>query len=138
MQKYRILLLVALIGLMACNKPETGNSALLEGTWKMTMVQDKTSGVQFYDPGNMGAVVIRFAAGKFSGKTPGNDIWPSNYTTGPANRLLVPVVGATKAGENAWGELFYTHMYTIENYSFKESNTLLIGTRQKLLNFERQ
>ncbi len=137
MKKYLLLLVIVVAGL-ACNKSKKDDSALLEGTWKMVSVKEKNTLIVTSNPGNQGDVIMVVAAGKLSAKTPSNDIWPTNYTTGANHQLLVPAIGGTKVGENSWGNLFYSNMYFIESYSFTNNNLLHIGTRDAILNFERR
>ncbi len=110
----------------------------------MITVMDNQTGIVTTKPASIhGDVDITFAevndtSGKFYGNTPTNDISPSDYSTGPNQRLTIPFVDMTKVGETSWGNEFVDNIRSAQQYSFESDNKLVIKTADKTLSFKRQ
>jgi hypothetical protein len=139
-------LLMSLLGLMffSCNKSacDTVHESL-EGTWKMILVKDNATNTASTKPSSIkGDVILTFVpssptTGSFTGKTPSNDIWPSEYELGPKQELSIPNLSMTKVGETPWGEEFVNNIREAQQYSLEEEEKLNIRTLNKMLTFRK-
>lgn len=142
-----ILFIISLIGLtqFSCTKSDTCGPAptSLEGSWRMVIVKDNTSGSSITKPTSIqGEVDIIFTSsgsttGTFVGSTPTNDIWSNNYSVGPNQSLTIPVLNMTKVGETTWGSEFVNNILNSQTYNFENCNRLNIKTTNKTLTFQK-
>jgi hypothetical protein len=134
------------LAIFSCTRQDSGcpSSATLKGSWMMIAVTDNQSGVVTTKPASVqGDVDITFSevndtSGTFYGNTPTNDISPSDYSTGPNQRLAIPFLDMTKVGETSWGYEFVDNIRSAQQYSFGDNSKLVIKTTAKTLTFKRQ
>lgn len=139
------LLFIAFISLalFSCKKPNPADPAAssLNGTWRMIIGADNTSGFATTKPSSiLGNIDITFTPGTapngtFTGLTPTNQIGESDYSTGPNQSLAVLNLFMTKAFETSWGAEFVTNIRSAERYSFDKGGRLIIVTTDKTLTF---
>jgi hypothetical protein len=130
----------------SCSKKDincTGQASMsIEGKWRMITVKDNSSGWISSKPSSIpGDVDIIFTPraavnGIFSGKTPSNDIWENDYSTGNNNTLSIPVLSMTKVAETSWGREFVDHIIDSREFSFNNGD-LLIKTISRTLTFRK-
>ncbi len=131
------------LALFSCKKPNPADPAVtcLNGTWRMIIAADNTSGFATTKPSSIpGNIDITFTTGTapngtFTGLTPTNQIGESDYSTGPNQSLAVLNLFMTKAFETSWGAEFVTNILSAERYSFDKRGRLIIVTTDKTLTF---
>ena len=143
----KILFLAAIISLIqiACTKPNSSDPTptALDGKWRMILVKDNTSGLTTAKPSSIqNDVVITFTSinstnGTFTGNTPTNDIWQSEYSIGANQTISVPYLAMTKVGETSWGILFVDNIRSSREYIFEVGGILNIRTTTKTLTFQK-
>jgi hypothetical protein len=132
------------LALLSCTKPASPDQVMasLEGTWRMMMVKDNASSLIITKPSSVsGEVEIIFTpsgtAGTFTGKTPTNDIWQNDYSTGANQSLTIPCLSMTKVAETTWGEEFVDNIRSAQLYNFESGGLLNIRTTNKTLTFKK-
>lgn len=143
----QIILVAAIIGFtqFACSRNNADGPAptSLAGQWRMVSVQDNSSGAMSAKPGDIkGDVDVIFNAGSttngnITGKTPTNDIWPSNYQTGANRSLAIPALAITKVMETSWGLEFVNNICSSQSYELRSGGLLSIKTANKTLTFKK-
>ncbi len=144
----QVILLAALFGFIqfSCSRNDAALPAptALTGQWRMALVQDNATGSIITKPADTnGEVDVLFTAtgatnGHISGKTPTNDIWPSNYQTGTAQSIAIPALGITKVMETTWGNEFVNNICSSQSYAFESGGRLKIKTNRKTLIFQQR
>lgn len=145
MKKTFFLFAVIGLALLSCKKTGSDNSipASLDGTWRMILVKEIASGLLTTKPGSIrGDVDITFTSagpvnGSFTGNTPTNDIWQSDYSTGPNNSLTIPFLSMTKVMETSWGKEFVDNICNARTYRFESGGRVNIETTNKTLTFQK-
>jgi len=131
--------------LLSCSKRDSVVSPLtsIEGKWRMTIVKDNVSGFTTINPSTFqGDVDITFTStgltsGIFSGNTPTNNIWQSDYSKGNNMTISIQNLNMTKVAETSWGSEFVDHIRSSREYSFESDGKLSIKTINKTLTYKK-
>jgi hypothetical protein len=140
------LLVIVIIGLFvfSCNK--SGSDEIptsLEGSWKMILVTNNSTGSTFTKPSSITKdVIITFipssaTTGTFTGKTPTNNIDQNGYSLGSNQSISIPELSMTKVAETSWGAEFVDNIRSAEQYHFERKGKLVIESIHKTLTFEK-
>jgi hypothetical protein len=129
--------------LIACKKTGSAStgSASLDGTWRMVLVKENSSGLVTTKPSSIQGDVdiafttVNFAAGFLRGNTPTNDISQSDYSVGTNQSLAIPNLNMTKVTETSWGKEFVDNIRSSQEYGFETDGKLTIKTASKTLTF---
>jgi len=143
-QIFSLLALFSLI-LFSCSRQVSQDTipTSLDGKWRMMIVKDNASGASITKPSSIpGEVDIIFTStnstnGFFTGNTPTNEIWQSDYAVTPARLITIPAVSMTKVMETSWGNEFVTNITNSQEYGFETGGLLHIKTSTKTLTFLR-
>ena len=143
----KLFLLFALISLtqVSCKKTDSEGPipTSLDGTWRMILVKENTSGSKITKPSSIqGDVDITFTStsttnGTFNGNTPTNTIHQNDYSIGRNRSLRILSLGMTKVGETSWGIEFVDNIRSAQEYSFEEGGKLNIRTAKNTLTFRK-
>ena len=145
MNRPGILIALLAVTLFSCSRSMDGTSTIsgsLEGTWRMVIVKDNATSLQYNKPGaitgdvEITIVVVNPGKGFINGKTPTNTLY-GDYTTEPIDKISIPCVAYTKVAETSWGLDFLQNINTADTYSFEEGGRLRIHTNKKTLIFKR-
>jgi len=145
MKQFIFLFAVSGLTLFSCKKSGSFDHipASLDGKWRMVMVTENVSGLTTTKPSAVqGDVDILFTSasptnGSFTGNTPTNDIWQSQYSTGANQSMTIPCLAMTKVMETAWGNEFVNNIRNSREYSFETGGILKIKTPEKTLSFRK-
>ena len=144
--KQLFLLAMISMALLSCSKPGnhcSSNQASLAGKWRMIIVKENASGSTTTKPASIqGEVDILFTStnstkGIFTGNTPTNEIFPSDFNVAPNQALTIPAVSMTKVAETSWGDEFVQNITVAQSYSFETDGKLNIHTVNKTLTFKK-
>ena len=130
--------------LASCSRDANFQGRMIDGTWYMWYVEDRSIGVVTPKPVASDDVLITFASttdttGVFYGKTPANQISPSPYFISPtrvdlhAGGLQIPTLSITSATETTWGKLFIDNVLKANEYAFETDNHLYLFTQDSML-----
>ena len=139
--KQASLFILFIMLLFSCGKQNFDGT--LDGTWRMVLVKDNTTGATITKPTSIqGNVEITFTTvnsttGTFFGKTPSNEIWQNDYQTGPNRSITILSLSMTKVGETSWGNEFVDNIRDSQEYSFDAGGRLTIKTMAKSLVFQK-
>jgi len=145
MKQFIFLFAVSGLTLFSCKKSGSFDHipASLDGKWRMVMVTENVSGLTTTKPSAVqGDVDILFTSasstnGSFTGNTPTNDIWQSQYSTGANQSMTIPCLAMTKVMETDWGNEFVNNIRNSREYSFEAGGILKIKTPEKTLSFRK-
>jgi len=145
MKQFIFLFAVSGLTLFSCKKSGSFDHipASLDGKWRMVMVTENVSGLTTTKPSAVqGDVDIIFTPtsstnGSFTGNTPTNDIWQSQYSTGANQSMTIPCLAMTKVMETDWGNEFVNNIRNSREYSFEAGGILKIKTPEKTLSFRK-
>jgi len=145
MKQFIFLIAVSGLTLFSCKKSGSFDQipASLDGKWRMVMVTENVSGLTTTKPSAVqGDVDILFTSasstnGSFTGNTPTNDIWQSQYSTGANQSMTIPCLAMTKVMETDWGNEFVNNIRNSREYSFEAGGILKIKTPEKTLSFRK-
>ena len=145
MKQFIFLFAVSGLTLFSCKKSGSFDHipASLDGKWRMVMVTENVSGLTTTKPSAVqGDVDILFTSasstnGSFTGNTPTNDIWQSQYSTGANQSMTIPCLAMTKVMETDWGNEFVNNIRNSREYSFEAGGILKIKTLEKTLSFRK-
>ena len=112
--------------------------ASLNGVWKMIIVKDNATNAVLTKPISIrGDVIINIVpanetSGSFTGKTPTNIIYRSDYSTEPGRSITIPCLFMTKVAETSWGDEFVDNIRDARQYGFSPGRLNIITTRRTL------
>jgi hypothetical protein len=139
---------VLIIGfsLFSCAKPnnQCSSQASLDGKWRMVYVKENVSGSTLTKPATtQGEVDILFIStsstgGTFTGYTPTNEIFQSDFYVAVGQALTIANLAMTKVAETSWGNEFVENIRDARSYSFDNAGQLNIKTVNKTLSFRKQ
>ena len=111
MKKLLFTILIYLLIVPACRKPNT-NSNGLSGSWKLIEVYDKSTATTSFPPaGSNKDVIITFRNGNsFSGNTLVNTVSDGTFTL-TDNKITFGSFSMTKVMEDSWGGSFLTVLH---------------------------
>ena len=140
----QLCLLIAVIGItqFSCRRNDAAApvATSLQGNWRMILVKDNSTRLSFAKPASIqGDVDITFntANNSFSGKTPTNDIWQSDFLAHPNLSLTIPFLSMTKVMETSWGNEFVGNICSSQSYTFESGGRLNIKTINRTLTFKK-
>lgn len=129
----------------SCQKKDATYTTLqsIDAAWRMITVKDNASGISTGKPSSIqGDVDITFMSvgamnGVFSGATPTNQIYQSDFSIRNSNEISVQNLMMTKVAETSWGKDFVDHIRDAQAYSFDANGYLTIVTANNTLTFKR-
>jgi hypothetical protein len=144
MKRLVILLLFCCPVLFSCDKDSNDSAPVsLEGTWKMILVKDNTTGTSITKPSSVtNDVIITISTtspstGKFWGYTPSNTIDENRFTVTGNQGISITELSMTKVAETSWGDAFVKNIIDAQHYSFEAGGKLNILAINKTLTFQK-
>ncbi|HEX6192966.1 MAG TPA: hypothetical protein VFZ42_11415 [Chitinophagaceae bacterium] len=101
-----ISLLLSLVAFSACNHQY---DSPLQGTWKLTEVYDKSTGLSSSPPeSGSKAIILTLSASTYHGNTFVNAFNGESYETTGSDGITFWSLNTTKVAEDTWGTAFYS------------------------------